>query len=88
MTATSALVSASADPADLPPCLCGGTEYRQVRAPARFLGTGPVFEVRACVRCGLARTAPPPYDDELTAEIYQELPYEAVTSREPRWRRV
>jgi SAM-dependent methyltransferase len=78
---------ASGPDASLPACLCGGSSYRRVRGPWQSLATGIHFEIVACRICGLARTAPPPYEDELEAEIYQtELPYEAVTDREEQWR--
>jgi SAM-dependent methyltransferase len=80
------LSTANAHGASLPACLCGGTRYRHVHGPWRFMRSGALFAVVACRACGLARTAPPPYDDELEADIYQQLPYETVMEREPEWR--
>ena len=86
MHPTTISASGASPHATLPPCVCGARSYRLVRASERFLGVGESFEVHACQACGLARTSPPPYDDELTADVYQELPYESVTTREAEWR--
>ncbi len=76
----------AAGPPALPPCWCGGTEYRQLYGPRRFQHDGAAFEIRACVRCALARTAPPPFDDDRTADVHQELPYEPVAADDAKWR--
>ena len=86
MTMASFSPPAATDAASLPPCLCGHTRYRRVRGPYEFLGSGPRFEVAACGVCGLARTAPPPYDDELDAAIYQVSDEEEFMGREAEWR--
>lgn len=33
------------------------------------------FEVLSCTKCGLSRTNPPPYEDDVTAEIYQDFSF-------------
>ncbi len=71
----------------LPACLCGGAAYRPIRRPEPFGADGPVFAVVRCERCGLARTDPPPFEDDRSAAIHQELPFEAVATREAEWRR-
>jgi len=83
MTAAS---QASAPAAAALVCLCGGTRYRHRHGPWHQPGTGVTYEILECVQCGLARTTPPPYESELDADIYQQLPYEAVTEREAEWR--
>src|SRR5688572_6307956 len=66
-------------------CLCGGSAFRRVRGP--FQGSdGGTFSVMQCERCGLGRTDPPPFSDDLTADVHQALTYEDVVAREAEWR--
>lgn len=74
------------DGVDTSACLCGGTEYRRERGPYPKADGSGQFSVLACRACGLARTCPPPFADDRTATVHQELPYEDVIAREALWR--
>lgn len=67
-------------------CLCGGTEWIHARGPFKSLDGSRFFSVVKCSRCGLGRTDPPPFEDDVTATVHQELPYEDVIARESLWR--
>ena len=66
---------------EMPMCLCSGTDYEPV-----YVFTEPTkFEVARCTSCGLARTLPVPYENELNAEVYLEVPFEEVLQKEALW---
>lgn len=67
---------------EIPLCLCGGTRYTTVHAFTEPLS----FSVVRCTSCGLARTLPLPYENEVDAEVYREVPFEEVLQKEPLWR--
>src|SRR5688500_16450019 len=67
-------------------CLCGETDFVPARGPFMAIDGSRTFRVVKCVACGLGRTDPPPFEDDVTATVHQELPYEDVLEREALWR--
>lgn len=67
---------------EMPLCLCGGASYITV-----YAYTVPIsFKVARCTHCGLARTLPPPYENELDTKVYHEVPFGEVLQKESQWR--
>lgn len=69
-----------------PRCICGGTKYRSARGPFLAIDGSRTFTVVKCDACGLGRTDPTPFEDDVTADVHQGLPYEDVIAREQLWR--
>lgn len=68
-------------------CLCGHDNYKKTLS-----GTYPstlgerAFSIIQCKNCGLSRTYPPPYEDELGAEIYQDFSFQEQFENQVLWR--
>ena len=67
------------------PCICGSDAYAAGPGPYRS-ADGRTFRVALCAACELGRTDPPPFTDDVTAPVHQELAYEDVIEREVLWR--
>ncbi|WP_395616630.1 class I SAM-dependent methyltransferase [Aquirufa sp.] len=67
---------------------CGDTLH-YVEYSGRFhnISNGKVnnFNVLSCTICGLSRTDPPPYEDDVTAEIYQDFSFNDAYKNPKLW---
>lgn len=67
-------------------CICGKTSFVRSHGPYWDATINAQYIIAKCLNCKLNRTLPPPYQEDVSASIYQELPLESVRDHEQEWR--